>query len=84
MDLGSNTARNFASKVGLFRKSRGIAIGDMQVMANHLRVQRSKERSFFTEKWREVGGAALNESPLEESVGRGSFSLAELWYLLIG
>ena len=48
--------------MGLFGNSRGIAIQDMQAIAK----QSSKERE-FTEKKRKLGGAALNDSPLEES-----------------
>lgn len=32
----------------------------------------------FTEERRKLGGAVLNESSLEETLGFGSFSLAEL------
>lgn len=54
--------------MSLFRNGRGIAIQDIQTMANHSQVQRTRKRNVTLQrKRRKLEGAALTESPLEKT-----------------
>lgn len=58
----------FTGKMSLFRNGRGIAIQDIQTMANHSQVQRTRKRNVTLQRKRKkLEGAALTESPLEKT-----------------
>lgn len=65
--------------MGLFENRTGIAIWDIEAMANQRQSGRSKDRNII-EKRRKLRGAALKKIPLIESErvqGGDSFSLAD-------
>lgn len=66
-------------QMSLSEKSRGIAIGDTQTMANHRQGPRTKEES--VPSWRKrskLERVALNKSALEENEG------SKWWHFSLG
>lgn len=63
--LKDKTASYLTSRMDLFRNSSRIAIQDMQVMANHRRVQRTGRRRSLHRPKGELEGLLKRKSPWE-------------------
>ena len=53
--------------MSLFRKSRKIAVWDIQTLGGHRQVWRPKGRASSCRRKEEVGGVVLNKRALEEN-----------------